>query len=91
MTESGRLLTTTFAPLRALWAGACLVSLVFWYLELLNKLTVAQSALLVFSLLSLSGVQFLLLPRLKHRAGLTMLLSMAELVVLAWLVWLLAS
>ena len=91
VTQSGKLLTIDLMPLRLLWAGACVASLVFWYLELVQMLTLPQGALLVLSLLALSGVQIFLLPRLKNRAGLTMLLSVAELAVLVWLVWFLAS
>jgi hypothetical protein len=80
-------MTGDFIRVRVVLGAACLASLVLWYLEKLHSLTWLQGTLLVVSLSSVTCTELFLAPRLKYRAGLAMLVTSAELLLIAWLAW----
>ena len=84
---NARFLTSDFARLRALWGAVCLASLAVWYFERLKTLTWPRGVLLIGTLTALSCSEEFLVPRLKRYAGLTMALTVAEILVLVWLLW----
>ena len=85
--HDAKLLTGDSMRLRLLWGAACLAGLLLWYLERLQLFTWTQGAVLILLLSSVTCVEVFLVPRLKHRAGLTVLLAVTELMFIVWLAW----
>ena len=87
MSPGGKLVTAEFIRVRVLWGAVCLLSLVAWYFEKLQELTWKQGTFLILSLSLLTVGEVVVLPRLQRRAGITVLLTVGELVFLGWLAW----
>jgi hypothetical protein len=89
--HDAKLLTGDSMRLRLLWGAVCLAGLVLWYREELQSITWVQGGVLILSLSSVTCAEVFLAPHLKHRAGVTILLAVSELVFVVWLAWLLPN
>ena len=87
LTREPKLLTHDFIRVRVLWIAVCLASLALWYVQRLWALDWPRRVGFVVSPFAVTGLGVFLAPRLKSRLALTLILTVAVILVLAWLGW----